>query len=114
MPPSLVGEVPRCHGDAGDTVSQNGAYRGGKLEAYDERIEKPESAGDELQEEMQSALNSAVDMLQQGNTSLREENAVLRNHVEVLLNGFAELKERIDQHDVALATQGMVSHPFYG
>ena len=35
-----------------------------KLEAYDERIEKLESAGDELQEEMQSALNSAVDMLQ--------------------------------------------------
>ena len=38
-----------------------------KLEAYDERIEKLESAGDELQEEMQSALNSAVDMLQKEN-----------------------------------------------
>jgi len=35
-----------------------------KLEAYDERIEKLESAGDKLQEKMQSALNSAVDMLQ--------------------------------------------------
>ena len=35
-----------------------------KLEAYDEHIEKLESTGDELQEEMQSALNSAVDMLQ--------------------------------------------------
>ena len=34
-----------------------------KLEAYDERIEKLESAGDELQEEMQSALNSIVDIL---------------------------------------------------
>ena len=37
-----------------------------KLEAYDKHIEKLESAGDELQEEMHSALNSAVDMLQQG------------------------------------------------
>jgi len=44
-----------------------------KLEAYDERIKKLESVGNELQEEMQSALNSAVDMLQQGDTSLREE-----------------------------------------
>ena len=34
-----------------------------KLEAYDERMEKLESVGDELHEEMQSALNSAVDML---------------------------------------------------
>ena len=34
------------------------------VEAYDERIEKLESMGDELQEEMQSALNSTVDMLQ--------------------------------------------------
>ena len=34
-----------------------------KLEAYDERIEKLESVGDELQKEMQSALNSTVDML---------------------------------------------------
>ena len=33
-----------------------------KLEAY-ECIEKLESTGDELQEKMQSALNSAVDML---------------------------------------------------
>ena len=61
---------------------------------------------------MQSALNSVVNMLQQGDTSLREENAVLRNHVEVLLKELSELKERIDQHDVALATRGMVSHPF--
>ena len=83
-----------------------------KLEAYDERIEKLESMGDELQEEMQSALNSAVDMLQQDDTFLREENAVLQNHVEVLLKELTELKERIDQHDVALATRGMVSHPF--
>jgi len=75
-----------------------------KLEAYDKHIEKLESAGDELQEEMHSALNSTVDMLQQGNTSLKEENAVLRNHMEVLLKELAELKERIDQHDVALAT----------
>ena len=43
---------------------------------------------------------------------MREENAVLRNHVEVLLKELAELKERIDQHDVTLATRGMVSHPF--
>ena len=42
-----------------------------KLEVYDERIEKLESVGNEFQEEMQSALNSVVDMLQQGNTSLR-------------------------------------------
>ena len=35
-----------------------------KLEAYDERIKKLESVGDELQEEMQSALNSVVNMLQ--------------------------------------------------
>jgi len=83
-----------------------------KLEAYDEHIEKLESVGDELQEEMQSAFNSAVDMLQQGDTFLREENVVLRNHVEVLLKELTELKERIDQHDVALATRGMVSHPF--
>jgi len=75
-----------------------------KLEAYDERIEKLESVGDELQEEMQSTLNSAVNMLQQGSTSLREENAILRNHVEVLLKELAELKERIDQHDATLAT----------
>jgi len=32
--------------------------------------------------------------------------------VEVLLKELAELKKRIDQHDVALATRGMVSHPF--
>jgi len=83
-----------------------------KLEAYDERIEKLESMGDELQEEMQLALNSIVDMLQQGDISLREENAILWNHVEVLLKELVELKERIDQHDVALATRGMVSHPF--
>ena len=66
-----------------------------KLEAYDERIEKLESMGDELQEKMQSALNSVVDMLQQGDTFLREENAVLWNHVEVLLKELAELKERM-------------------
>ena len=83
-----------------------------KLEAYDERIEKLESVGDELQEEMQSALNSAVDMLQQRNTFLREENAALRNHVEVLLKELAKLKERIVQHEAALTTRGMVSHPF--
>ena len=83
-----------------------------KLEVYDERIEKLESVRDKLQKEMQSALTSAVDMLQQGNTSLREENAVLRNHVEVLLKELAELKERIDQHDVVLETRDMVSHPF--
>jgi len=47
-----------------------------------------------------------------GDTSLREENAVLRNHVEVLLKELVELKERIDQYDVALATRGMVQHPF--
>ena len=41
-----------------------------------------------------------------------EENAVLRNHVKVLLKELAELKERIDLHDIALATRGMVSHPF--
>ena len=50
--------------------------------------------------------------MQQGDTSLREENAILRNHLEVLLKELAELKERIDQPDVALATRGMVSHPF--
>ena len=61
---------------------------------------------------MQSVLNSAVDMLQQGDTFLREENAVLRNHVEILLKELAELNERIDQHDVTLATRGMMSHPF--
>ena len=36
---------------------------------------------------------------------------VLWNHMEVLLKELTELKERIDQHDVALATRGMVSHP---
>jgi len=51
-------------------------------------------------------------MLQQGDTSLREENAVLRNHVEVPLKELAELKERIDQHDVALATRGVDHIPF--
>ena len=32
--------------------------------------------------------------------------------MEVLLKELAELKKRIDQHDVALAARGMVSHPF--
>ena len=81
-----------------------------KLEVYNERIEKLESEGDELWEVMQSALISAVDMLQQGDTSLREENAVLQNQVEALLKELAELKEKIDQYDVALTTRGMVSH----
>ena len=83
-----------------------------KLEAYDERIEKLESGGDELWEEMQSALNFTVDILQQRDTSLREENAVLRNQVEVLLKELVEFKEKIYQYDVALTTRGMVSHPF--
>jgi len=32
--------------------------------------------------------------------------------VEVLLKELVKLKERIDQHDVALATRDLVTHPF--
>ena len=36
----------------------------------------------------------------------------MRNQVNVLLKELVKLKERIDQHDVALATGDMVAHPF--